>query len=173
MAGPQDIQRFPRGLIDLLGMRATGETPHTLGQSTQAVLNVDWLYTFDRLQFRTFSATSPTNADGLFLGTPTASPQPGFMWMVFDASFYTPVAVAAGATVQLGFGVRNPGNVFLIMENLVSPLLAAGQGTMHANHFERPFLMQAGDFFGWRVRGVTGVPAITPEATVSFVEIAV
>lgn len=173
MAGPLDIQRFPKGLIDVLGMKATGDTPNQLGQQTTPTVGVDWLYTFDRLQFRTFNSVVATNADGLFLGGAGAGPLPGFMWIVFAASFYTPVAVAAGATVQLGFGIRNPGNVFLVMDSLITPILAATQGAVQAKHFERPYLMQANDQFGWRVRGVTGVPGTIPEATVQFAEIAV
>lgn len=47
MAEPFDIQRFPSGLLELLGMRGSGSTPKQLGAEIRGIVDCAFLYASD------------------------------------------------------------------------------------------------------------------------------
>ena len=78
MAGPFDIQRFPKGLLDFLGLRATGDTPHTLETSVRGQIDLERYYLVDRV-----TAIQPNvtiTANGFFTAAVATVP-PGEMWL--------------------------------------------------------------------------------------------
>jgi hypothetical protein len=174
MAGPQDIQRFPKGLIDLLGMRATGDTPRQLAQTTAPNIDLKTEYLLDRTTLRGFSAGIAPAGNGLFTGGAASGPAAGFMWYVFAAGFYTPTAIAAAATAAYALGIQNSSaTIHLPLTDCSTPVLTAGQQWIGGGYFDRPYLMQPGDLFAWRVIGLTGAPGVNPQASILFAEVGI
>lgn len=159
MAGPQDIQRFPKGLIDLLGMRATGDTPNQLAAQIAGELALKDEYLFDRLiGYRAAVGAGLINATGSFSLTLGTVP-PGQLWYVYGWSIeVTAPAPATGLTITLGFA-RGAANV----RNYVGPAqrLIATEGAAWGVWFETPLILGPGDTPVAYVSSVTGVPNVT------------
>lgn len=47
MAGPLDIQKVPRGLLDALGLKGSGRSPVALAPETRLTFPSDWAYLYD------------------------------------------------------------------------------------------------------------------------------
>jgi len=93
MAGPFDIQRSPKGLLDFLGLKATGDAPHTLQQSIGASVSLDRMYLADRIVNTTQNVT--ITAAGYFTPTSAIVP-PGELW--FPTAIRCAATNAAGTT---------------------------------------------------------------------------
>jgi hypothetical protein len=173
MAGAQDIQRFPKGLISILGMTATGETPHKLAQEVAPNLDLLDYYLLDRTQQLAFTS-GVIAALGVTSCGPTSGPPAGKAWLVYDAWFVIQ-NVAAAATIWLGLGIIRQGTVAncIIMPDLYSGRLIATESTMRAAHFEKPIIMRPGDVLGVRTIEFTGAPAVTVFGDIYYVEIGV
>jgi hypothetical protein len=78
VAGAFDIQRFPKGLLDFLGLKATGDTPHTLEGSVRGQINLDRYYLVDRVVAIQPSVTITANG---FFTAAVATVPPGEMWL--------------------------------------------------------------------------------------------
>jgi hypothetical protein len=171
MAGPQDIQRLPKGLIDLVGMRATGQTPSQLAQLVAGEIDLKQEYLLDRLQVGTWTSGIALPAVG---DIRVSGPAPGVQWYVFGVSG-TAGPVAAAATLQFAFGVNRGTQLGqnLILPGCASPLLVAGAVFQFGHYFENPMILRAGD--GWGIKTVvhTGAPAVTPTGHVYYAEIGV
>jgi hypothetical protein len=170
MAGPQDIQRFPRGLIDILGMRATGETPSRLAQETQPQLDLIDLYLLDRQrQFQNSSAVIAANGNVLIPGMTVPS---GELWFLYEATMQVPtIAVATllqtmlavyrsqtGTNLPLGLGpsIRTP----------------ALEGNAWGIHFEKPLIMSPAQSIGLYTSVCTGAPGVAVQVTINYSVIA-
>lgn len=159
MAGPLDIQRYPTGLIDLLGMRATGETPHTLAGQIGANIDVSELYLYDRRQTSVGQSPVAIGALGFLANTTgvTTIPQ-GEMYLVYDCSLRVPpIAAATALTVSLVVQ-RSAGGTsawFPLTEQLVLPASTGGLVGYRRNN---PILLKPGDVFGTYCASITGVP---------------
>jgi hypothetical protein len=174
MAGPQDIQRFPKGLIDLLGMRATGDTPNQLGQLTQPMLSIKDEYLLDRCQIRTWDFGAVITVQGNTI-LANSGPGPGFQWYVYGISGALGGTIAAAATLQLGLGInRGPvlGNAILL-PGCVSGVLATGSNFYFANQSVPPLIMRPGDSLSMNVAVVTGAPGVQPSGRIYFAEVGV
>lgn len=157
MAGPQDIQRYPRGLIDLLGMRATGDTPHQLGSQVAGTLELLELYLNDRMVPNAAAAAAPPAAIGN-VQIPGLVVPDRELWLVFEATFYVAQIAVATALKFTGGVLRNrgSGNVF---SALVPPISvpALEQGYVGVK-FDRPVLMLPGNVMSAQVTAITGLP---------------
>ncbi|MGB8853051.1 MAG: hypothetical protein WCC69_05740 [Pirellulales bacterium] len=172
MAGPQDIQRYPRGLIDLLGMRATGETPHKLAQDMGGVLELLELYLFDRMVPNASTAVGAIAAvgDSNIPGLTVPSRE---IWLVFEISLSsTTTAPATGFTATAGI-LRNvgSGNVY----NALTPPVVVGASAQasHGMKFDRPVLAGPGALFNVRCSAITGAPAATPAISIFYAAVGI
>ena len=160
MAGPQDIQRYPKGLIDLLGMRATGETPHTLGQDIRGSLELLDLYVIDRCV--EISGSTGIAVPGVGVQTFASGTVPaGELWLLYQVSFTMPT-VAAAATIRSAFGVQRSQSTCITLQDCTTPLLAAADAIDLGHTFERPLVMRPGDGLACKTIVFTGAPAVTP-----------
>ena len=172
MAGPQDIQRYPRGLIDLLGMRATGDTPHQLGQMTVAQLDLLDMYLADRCFAQTFTGAGAYVALGNIVFTGAVVPQ-GEMWLLYEATVFTGVVAAATRVTIVPFIARSQAGLAqaeVISDPIVVPIAGSGMG---GRHYERPTILMPGHQFGVQVVDIVGAPAATPILNLYFARLAV
>lgn len=172
MAGPQDIQRYPRGLIDLLGMRATGETPHQLAMSTSPQLELLDFYLADRCVGVTFTGSAAVTALGNLTFTGSTVPQ-GEMWLLYEATvFLSPCAAATRCTI-VPFIARSQAGLAqaeVICDPIVTAIAGSGMG---GRHYERPTILMPGHQFGVQVVDIVGAPATTPILNLYFARIGV
>lgn len=173
MAGPQDIQRYPRGLIDLLGMRATGDTPHQLGASTNAVLEMLDFYLNDRLEFNTQTLSAAPAALGNFQFPNTVVPQ-GQMWAVYDYTVNCGGAIAVATAMKFSPVIfRNQSLVGNAAAYGPAISVAAGENGLGGIRFERPNLVMPGQSFGIQVSAITGAPATAHQCMIWFARLGV
>jgi hypothetical protein len=166
MAGPQDIQRFPKGLIDLLGMRATGETPAQLAQQVISNIEVLDLYLLDRLS--TFQiSTAAITATGNVLFPNTTVPN-GEIWWVYELSYQLP-SLAAATSLQTNLCVyRSQASTNLPLALGPAQTTPALFGNQWGIHFENPLIMTAGQSVGIYTSQITGAPGSAPQLTMHF-----
>jgi len=172
MAGPQDIQRYPRGLIDLLGMRATGDTPHQLGKDISGSLELLELYLNDRLTPNASAAGAAVTVVGdLNIAGLTVPARE--LWLVFECSLSsTTTAAATGFTATAGvLRNRGSGNVYSAWTAPVT--VGASSQASSGTKFTRPALMLPGDLCNVRVASVTGAPAATPAVSIFYAPISI
>jgi hypothetical protein len=171
MAGPQDIQRYPKGLIDLLGMRATGDTPHQLAQQTSPDIDMLDFYLADRGEV--LEATTPAVValgNQSFVGARVPS---GQMWLIYELSFIVPpIAAASTLDASLVLYRNSTANAFAIA---LGPrvTLAASTGGCDGIHFEKPLVLMPDQSIGLRASILTGAPASTPILDMWFARIGV
>ena len=172
MAGPQDIQRYPKGLIDLLGMRATGDTPHQLASSTSASIDLLDYYLADRCEvFETPTAIALPGLGGIsFLNAVVPA---GQTWLIYDLSVLVPPIAAAASLRTTPVIYRTATTATL--GNAIAPTmtLATTEGNMSGSHFEIPLMALAGQSFGLYTSIYTGVPNTIPRLCLYFARILV
>lgn len=165
MAGAQDIQRYPRGLIDLLGMRATGDTPHQLAQEQTGIVDCTDYYTNDRMQTRNGATSIAINATGTFAFVNVA-PSAGEMWLVYGA--VVNVGALAAATALGLTPVVSRSNTTFPIPWADPQRIPALEGLMWGRTFERPIIVRPGDNFSINCWQITGVPGVSPSCTVYY-----
>lgn len=128
---PGLIQRVPVGLLDFLGLKATGQSPTVMPDELVPTVDISQLYAAARWEQST-STTSTVNLIG-FWGTTTLTVPSGELWLV-DSITATSGTLLAGTTYRLRMGLisANNSNPFVVSD--LSQSWTAG---------ERPF-------FGWR-----------------------
>lgn len=172
MAGRLTIQRFPKGLIELLGMRATGDTPTELQQYIAGNLDLLDMYLLDRMQHRIISTGVAIPALGYQTFGTSSGPAAGYVWFVYDIGVqYGPVAAAA--TLQSALGISRAQNNSTPLPGGSTGLLAAGGVATVAIHFERPLIMRPGDIIAHNTSVYTGAPAVTPSGSMYYAEIGI
>jgi hypothetical protein len=169
MAGPQDIQRYPTGLIDLLGMRATGQTPNQLGAEISGSIEIGDLYLYDRRVTQVGQSPVAIGAVGFLANTTGATVVPqGEMWVLYDCTLRVP-AIAAATALNLSLVVQRPSGGtsawFMLTDELK---LAALTGGLIGYRGKTPMLLQPGDTFGTYASLVTGVPGSQAFTTVLY-----
>jgi hypothetical protein len=172
MAGPLTIQRFPKGLIEILGMRATGNTPTNLSDSIIGTLPLLDMYLLDRFTDRALTTGVALPGAGFTTMGTSSGPAAGFIWLVKDISISF-AAVAAAATLQSQVGVSRSSNTMVGLEGMATPLLAATQAWQGAIHFEAPLIMRPGDLLAIQTTIYTGAPAVTPTGRIYYAEIGI
>lgn len=172
MAGAQDIQRYPRGLIDLLGMRATGETPHKLGQDVSGVLELLELYLNDRMIPNASASAAVVSAVGDLNITGLTVPDRE-LWLVWEITLTsTTSAPATGFTATAGLlRNRGSGNVYSAL-TAPSVVGASSQANVGAK-FSRPVLALPGSLFNVRVSAITGAPNSTPAVGIWYASLGI
>lgn len=165
MAGPLDIQRPARGLVDLLGLRATGDSPHQMADAVSGVLDLLDMYLIDRRTSTMTLTSAAVSANGIlnFNALPALQPlPPGQAIAVYSVALeYT---VAAAATWSGAVLVRRA-----VFESLQGHTWCCGTDpgaviggaaaitiTLGA-YFARPLLLLPGDQFALWTKNFTGV----------------
>lgn len=172
MAGPQDIQRYPRGLIDLLGMRATGDTPHLLSNETTPAIDLLDFYLADRCIGQTFTASGVVAALGNLTFTGAVVPN-GEMWLLYEATVFTGVCAAATSCTVVPFMARSQSGLAQAIA-IGAPLAAGLAGSaLGGQIFERPRVLMPGNQFGLQITAITGAPAVTPILNLYFARLTV
>ena len=170
MAGPQDIQRFPRGLLGLLGIQATGDTPHKLDAAVSPGVELLQFYLNDRQVFQSFPISAAPAAAGV-LGFTGSSVPDGTLRFVYNAGVFAP-ATAAATAIKIRLAVfRGPslGGETYIGEQLALGALDAG--TIAASFDAAPMIMQPGQSLGIRTLTITGAPATAPVLGLYFADL--
>lgn len=100
MAGPLDIQRFPQGLLDLFGLKATGNAPHLLSEAIAAIADVLPLYLVDRTVDIYSGGITVSAAQQLWptVGQAVCVVPPGEMWVVLNTSVNLSTGVGVSFT---------------------------------------------------------------------------
>lgn len=169
MALPFDIQRFPTGFTDLLGIRSTGDTPHQIAQQIAGGLELRDYYLFDRVQTQVGQSPVAIGAVGFLANSTGATTIPqGEMWLLYDASLRVPpIAAATALTVSLVVQRSAAGTSawFPLTETLNLP---ASTGGLAGSKFDNPIWLRPGDVFGTYCSSITGVPASQAFTCVSY-----
>lgn len=162
---------MPKGVVELLGMRSTGDTPHNLDDNISGSLDFKTEYLLDRRAIRNFDPGA-LGAAG-FYGT-TVGPAPGFQWYLYGVQIQSgPVAV--GATIQFGIGIKRQGpvNHCFYLPGMMTPLLAAGAWVQMGWQESEPIVMRAGDTFAVQVAVSSGAPAMPSLCWFDYAEVGV
>jgi hypothetical protein len=109
VAGPLDIQRFPRGLLDILGLKATGDAPHLLSQEVSSSLEITPLYLQER-RVQLPAALLPAAAGGYQSNAGNTVPS-GEMWIVNNLTVVSSPGVGVSANVALGYAWSTTGTL--------------------------------------------------------------
>lgn len=168
MAGPLDIQRLPRGLLDLLGLLSGGDTPHQFANTTTGVLDLLDLYTVDRLQVLSALITVPPAALGNFQFAGSVVPQ-GQVWLVKEMTVNNGGVVAAAASIDWSPVIFR--NQSLVGNGTIqSRVISSGAGTNYGAGavYEKPNLVLPGQSFGVQVHAITGAPAVPFQLTLWY-----
>lgn len=172
MADRLTIQRLPTGLLDILGMQSTGDTPHTLAESLVSTLDCTDIYLLDRFQRRIEQCAVIAAAGTFIAGLPTATPlgpQPGEQWMLYGITV-TSTALAAATNITYVFSLSRTslgGTQYLSDKQSVANPDVFGQGKL----WERPMILRPGDQLGIAATLVTGAPAVAPFVQAFYVPI--
>lgn len=170
MADAKTIQRLPTGLLDLLGMQSTGDTPHLMSGEVQPTLDLTDLYLTDRLAGANV-ATANVAVVGPLLTT--TGPAPGEMWLVYGITGSSTGVLAAASGFTGNLLVTRPSSGGF--SQFVSPSVAVANPALWAGSvtYERPMIMRPGDTLGYWVSAVTGAPASGISITAFFIRIRV
>lgn len=140
MAGPQDIQRYPQALVDLLGLKATGDAPHLLSNAVALTLEGLDFYLLQRRTTQQAQSTAMGAAGGSYVFPATFGPASNEYWFVTDASVWINGPLAAGISCKFSVAYT-PGasSVWQTFgEQVVCPALEQSITTFH---FERPLIL--------------------------------
>lgn len=160
MAGPQTIQRLPRGLLDALKMKGTGQTPTELAAELRATFDTFDLYMLDALTIYS-PAGSKSFAAGAWFSISNDVPS-GELWIVIEASMLVSCAAATTITAaQLGYlrkGASTVASSVTPFHNVAGATLAASQQTSWGGPLAKPVILQPGDVIAIGNAAMTAAP---------------
>jgi len=171
VAGPFDIQRLPYGLVDLLGMKGSGDRPHTLAQQIAVTLADGADYYLGPRRTAVTGDTAINIAATGFFAAVGVTPSAGEIWLCYNVT--CSVNAATAAATALKFWPVKSGNGGTAPDTQLAEQLTLGAADWGATSrvFERPQLFLPGDVLGFRVGSVTGVPAVRGRLTVDVARI--
>lgn len=164
MAGPLTIQRFPTGLLGLLGTQASGDTPTLLNEQVAAIIDLLPFYSVNaRVSFVGSEANLSGPGNSYFGGVGKAQAvQPGEMWLVHQFCVKTTTAVGAGMTGVFSPGITRGGTgPSAVITFGVSKSVVAGDLFNVGVYFDTPLVALPGDVFGVTIDQMTGAGPIT------------
>ena len=173
MAGPQSIQRYPAGLLDLLGMRGTGECPHELSGYVLPVVQMDDLYRWQRrIRVGANTTAAPAAAATAYPVGTLDIPQ-GVIWLITHVSAKTGVVLPA-ATALGGFPYFNvSGRQFALADEKYA---SVGEQLVCAKSYDQPLIIAgqaSGTTFGFNCTRITGAPALLVSLDLLIVEVGI
>jgi len=161
MAGVTTIQRYPKGLLDFLGMKGTGDAAHEIAQQLVPTLEQTDFYLQDRLTYQLMTPGIAIPGVGMQSFALSAVPD-GFIRLIVDLSMRIPT-VAAGASVRCHLvAFRGTGSTYAVA--LTEALnVGANESNVAGVHYQRPLIMLPGQGLGVQTTVYVGAPATTPE----------
>jgi hypothetical protein len=169
MADAKTIQRLPSGLLDLLGMQSTGDTPHLISGEVVPIVDLMNMYLTDRLRGQNAATANVTVVGNL---PSTVGPAAGEQWLVYGitGSSTGALAAATGFTANLFINRASTGFVQFITPPyaVANPALWAGGVS-----WTEPVIMRPGDTVGVWISAVTGAPASGINCTAIYVPLRV
>jgi len=160
VAGPLDIQRPARGLTDLLGLRALGESPKLMAEAITGTLDLLGLYALDRRtssESITSGAIAGVGFSAFTFPTSAIAVQPGTAFLVYSAFFWYPVPAVstwAGALcVRRAAFTTLQGYTYI---DGTDRIYNASEGVHLGRYFERPLVLLPGDQLGVLTRSFSG-----------------
>ena len=158
MAGPQTIQRVPRGLLDWFGNKGTGDSPSELSNVLTPTADVGYLYLADLVTAQQWP-TNTVNLPGFWATTGTNARVPaGENWLLFSITVQMSSALAAGEAYTFRPVISR--NVFAYVQAApTGSSVTAGVGDIPVAgwQFERPEILRPGDQVGlWAERVTAG-----------------
>jgi hypothetical protein len=171
VAGPLDIQRLPYGLVDLLGMKGSGDTPHSLAENIAVTLadGADYYLAPRRVVLQGDTAINIA-ATGFFAAVGIA-PSAGEVWLVYNVTLSLNNATAAATALKIWGTYVKSSTATLDCQITDQLVLGATDWGSTYRQFERPQLFLPGDSFGVRCGSLTGVPAAKGRITVDVARI--
>lgn len=110
MAGRFTIQRVPRGLLDLLGLKGFGDNPSELEDKVRAHVDITQLYLGDQFQSAA-TATANISANGFNTAATSLLTVPaGTYWLVSGFVAQRSVALPAATNFAVQLGVLRQGS---------------------------------------------------------------
>lgn len=171
MAGPFDIQRVPKGLVDTLGMRGTGDNPHVLGQEVRSTIETTDFYLIERLSTFQLSTQAVLAAAATFYPVDTASiVPPGQFWLMYSLSFRTGSVIPAATGVKFFGCIQQTSIPCIVTDQAVG---AVGESPGTGAHWERPRILRPGDRPTVFCSGITGAPGLAVLVEAQFAVILV
>lgn len=148
MAGRQTIQRVPRGLLDMLLMKGTGDTPTELAAQVLGTIDLSQLYQNDKMEQVT-GTTSTINLNG-FWGVGSGMTVPaGELWLLHNLSAYFVTNLAAGEEYQIGCAIFRAQWTYVQLSPNYSPLCSGINDRPAVGwQFERPEILRPSDNLG-------------------------
>lgn len=152
MAGPKTIQRFPKALLDWLGMKASsGSTPSELSDELVSVIDAGELYLAERL-FSVQGICANLGVGNVGVGVAQAPfntlVPAGEAWLVTDIGIYCNL-IPAAATAEISVGILPNASISVLHTPFRTPTLVAGAAVASSPiigyHYPRPMLMVAGE----------------------------
>jgi hypothetical protein len=165
--GPQIVvQRLATGLPDVLGAKATGDTPHVMSEAMSSVIDVLPFLLCGRYQ-NTFVSTGNIVGQTVVFGPQVP---PGEAWVTHNITS-SGGPVTAGATITLGIGVyRNQTSLEALPERAT---FIAGELCYLGHWFEAPIIMMPGDRPVAFVSAFTGAPNFSILLSAGYVRVLV
>lgn len=168
MAGPQDIQRFPQGLLNVLNMQAGGETPRVLSETVVGTMELLQFYGLTQRQVLTRGAAAQVVGTPMLLSAGTF-PLPVSSWCVLFAATASIVNAAAMTAAELSIQVRRGGSGFvsLTFERYTAAdvgFASGSNGLAFETHY--PLLLPPGSDVGALLTNLQGVANATLSLTV-------
>lgn len=154
MAGPQTIQRFPRGLLDALQMKGTGDAPGALAAELTATFDATQLYLLDRLTSVRVATSAMSNG---FSASTIVVPATE-LWLL----------VAVSGIVNAGVGMTGTTTIAVRRASLLVPATALGEGLTFAastvpllsTSQARGLILTPGDALGTYSWNLAGAPTM-------------
>lgn len=154
------IQRYPVGLLELLGAKTGGLTPALAEERTRIVVDATEYYaqSTSRIAQFTFTLTGLARNGSTSLIIPT-----GELWRVRSVTCYSNAALAAATTIDLQPCAWNNANVSELLCGTTSDAATAGVALSVGWDFRTPRIFPAGWRFGSFVRNfvIGTAPPIT------------
>ena len=155
MAGPLTIQRYPRGLLDLLGSKSSGDNPTQLSPVVVGQIDLSALYQFDKVEARS-ATTNVANLNGAWAVTGSNLTVPaGELWLLHNLSANANANLAAGEAYTINAAIyRSQWSQWQL-----SKAQGSGSGITARPavgwQFDRPEILRPGDSVGVYVSNIT------------------
>jgi len=152
----KNIQRYPRGILSLLGVQNAGESPAVLDPRLQAVVDISSFFQTDRLSI-SGGTTAAVAAVGYAPTTGLNGPSAEEMWLVHSVDVRPSAALGAATAYGYQVALLSRGNVHVLSDFVAS---AVGEEYAATVIFNNPLILQSGDSLGvWVPRVNLGIAA--------------
>lgn len=157
MAGRYDIQRFPTGLLELLGMKGTGDTPHELASNISGSLDLMGAYLAQRRVSIAGQSAIAMTGNGSYSAIGMLVPATE-LWFVYNVSVRLTPNTAAASSIRFwgGFQRQAAAGVYHPLTDVVN--VGATDNGVGYTHFEQPAIFLPGDQFYIFTGATTGIP---------------